>query len=71
MKCRRSYHKINNDEIEETIRAIFGTASGPKGTLMNGQTKFLEVVSGNRIVEKTFPWAHCYGGHQFGFFTGQ
>ena len=35
------------------------------------KTKFLEVVSGNRIVEKTFPWAHCYGGHQFGFFVGQ
>ncbi|CAB4395646.1 UPF0061-domain-containing protein [Rhizophagus irregularis] len=33
--------------------------------------KFLEIVSGNRIVEGTFPWSHCYGGHQFGFFVGQ
>ncbi|CAI2171172.1 5103_t:CDS:2 [Funneliformis geosporum] len=35
------------------------------------KTEFLEVVSGNRIVKGTFPWAHCYGGHQFGFFAGQ
>ncbi|GBC06944.1 hypothetical protein RclHR1_07160002 [Rhizophagus clarus] len=35
------------------------------------KAKFLEVVSGNRIVEGTFPWSHCYGGHQFGFFAGQ
>ncbi|RIA87260.1 hypothetical protein C1645_297415 [Glomus cerebriforme] len=35
------------------------------------KAKFLEVVSGNRIAEGTFPWSHCYGGHQFGFFVGQ
>ncbi|CAG8603167.1 9036_t:CDS:2 [Funneliformis caledonium] len=35
------------------------------------KTEFLEVVSGNRVVKGTSPWAHCYGGHQFGFFAGQ
>ncbi|KAI9782230.1 MAG: hypothetical protein M1839_005344 [Geoglossum umbratile] len=44
-----------------------------------GRTEeFREVVSGNRILgwdEKTgegiYPWAHCYGGFQFGSWAGQ
>lgn len=28
--------------------------------------EFLQVFSGNRVLEGTRPWALCYGGHQFG-----
>lgn len=32
---------------------------------------FLDVFSGNRIVENSMPYAMCYGGHQFGSWAGQ
>lgn len=32
---------------------------------------FLEVFSGNRVLENMFPYATCYGGHQFGNWAGQ
>jgi len=32
---------------------------------------FLNIFSGNTIVEKTHPYAMCYGGHQFGNWAGQ
>ena len=28
--------------------------------------EFLQVFSGNKILENTRPWSLCYGGHQFG-----
>ena len=32
---------------------------------------FLDVVTGNRVLENTKPYAMCYGGHQFGNWAGQ
>ncbi|KAI8141166.1 hypothetical protein BJV82DRAFT_518828 [Fennellomyces sp. T-0311] len=32
---------------------------------------FLQVFSGNTVLENTRPWSLCYGGHQFGIFAGQ
>jgi uncharacterized protein YdiU (UPF0061 family) len=32
---------------------------------------FLDVFSGNSIVENSTPYAMCYGGHQFGSWAGQ
>ncbi len=32
---------------------------------------FLNVFSGNKILENTKPYAMCYGGHQFGNWAGQ
>ncbi len=32
---------------------------------------FLEVFSGNKVLEGTDPYAMCYGGHQFGHWAGQ
>ena len=33
--------------------------------------EFLEVVTGNKVLENTKPYAMCYGGHQFGNWAGQ
>jgi hypothetical protein len=38
-------YSVYLDEIEELVRAVEGVLSGPKGTLMSGQTKVLEVIS--------------------------
>ncbi|MDG1728995.1 MAG: YdiU family protein [Algibacter sp.] len=32
---------------------------------------FLKVFTGNAVLEKTTPYAMCYGGHQFGNWAGQ
>ncbi|MRI01017.1 YdiU family protein [Kriegella sp. EG-1] len=32
---------------------------------------FLNVITGNKILPKTNPYAMCYGGHQFGNWAGQ
>ncbi|WP_339921918.1 YdiU family protein [uncultured Cyclobacterium sp.] len=32
---------------------------------------FLNVLTGNRVMENTKPYAMCYGGHQFGNWAGQ
>lgn len=32
---------------------------------------FLQVVTGNKVLENTKPYAMCYGGHQFGNWAGQ
>lgn len=32
---------------------------------------FLNIVTGNEIMENTHPYAMCYGGHQFGHWAGQ
>ncbi len=32
---------------------------------------FKEIVTGNRVLEGTHPYAMCYGGHQFGNWAGQ
>ncbi|ORX89448.1 UPF0061-domain-containing protein [Basidiobolus meristosporus CBS 931.73] len=33
--------------------------------------EFTEVFTGNKLLENSKPWAHCYGGHQFGVYAGQ
>ncbi|MCK0123755.1 YdiU family protein [Gelidibacter sp. F2691] len=33
--------------------------------------EFLEVVTGNKVLETTTPYAMCYAGHQFGNWAGQ
>ncbi|KAF7722824.1 hypothetical protein EC973_002669 [Apophysomyces ossiformis] len=33
--------------------------------------EFLQVFSGNICLPDTRPWAHCYGGHQFGAYADQ
>ena len=33
--------------------------------------EFLDIVTGNKILENTKPYAMCYGGHQFGNWAGQ
>jgi uncharacterized protein YdiU (UPF0061 family) len=35
------------------------------------EQEFLEVFTGNKIIEGTTPYAMCYGGHQFGNWAGQ
>lgn len=33
--------------------------------------EFLDIVSGNKVLPNTNPYAMCYGGHQFGHWAGQ
>lgn len=39
------YENHSIDEIEETVRVIFGAMAGSKGVIMDGQTDWLEVVN--------------------------
>ena len=39
------YESLSREEVEETVRAIFGAISGPKGVMMDGQTEWLQVIS--------------------------
>jgi len=32
---------------------------------------FLHLITGNQVLDKTKPYAMCYGGHQFGHWAGQ
>jgi len=36
-----------------------------------GTSTFLKIVTGNKILPNTKPFAMCYGGHQFGNWAGQ
>lgn len=33
--------------------------------------EFLQILTGNKVMEETQPYAMCYGGHQFGSWAGQ
>ncbi|WP_299113028.1 YdiU family protein [uncultured Winogradskyella sp.] len=33
--------------------------------------EFLKIITGNKVLENTKPYAMCYGGHQFGNWAGQ
>jgi len=33
--------------------------------------KFIGMVTGKKVMDNTFPYAMCYGGHQFGHWAGQ
>ncbi|RKP05152.1 hypothetical protein THASP1DRAFT_33007 [Thamnocephalis sphaerospora] len=35
------------------------------------RTEYADVFSGNRLLPGSRPWAHRYGGHQFGYYAGQ
>jgi uncharacterized protein YdiU (UPF0061 family) len=35
------------------------------------QEDFLQLMSGNKVLDNTKPFAMCYGGHQFGTWAGQ
>ena len=50
---------------DEMLTAI-GLEKGEENSL-----EFLNVFSGNKVMEKTEPYAMCYGGHQFGHWAGQ
>lgn len=39
------YGDLDENELEETIRVIGGAFSGPKGVILKGQSKYLEVIS--------------------------
>ena len=49
----------------ELLGAIGGSEADAK------TTSFLNLVTGNRLLENTRPYAMCYGGHQFGNWAGQ
>ena len=33
--------------------------------------EFLDAMSGNALFDEMVSYAHCYGGHQFGYWAGQ
>lgn len=41
------------------------------GDNMTDSDEFVEYLSGNKVMEGSEPAAHCYCGHQFGYFSGQ
>ena len=41
---KAGYKQLAPDEIDETVRAIRGAVAGPKGTMMQGQTRHLAVI---------------------------
>ncbi len=61
--------KTSNPElihISETILTDLGVTKEDTET-----TEFINLFSGNEILENTTPYAMCYGGHQFGHWVGQ
>ncbi len=50
---------------DEMLAAIGLTKEDTESTL------FLDVFTGNKVLENTHPYAMCYGGHQFGNWAGQ
>ncbi|WP_223032742.1 protein adenylyltransferase SelO [Hanstruepera marina] len=61
--------KTSNPELIHVSSDLTNTLG-----LDEGYTKskaFLNVFSGNMVVEGTTPYAMCYGGHQFGHWAGQ
>ncbi len=50
---------------EEMLDAIGLTSEDAKSE------EFLNIFTGNKILENTHPYAMCYGGHQFGNWAGQ
>lgn len=50
---------------EEMLRNLGLTEADSKST------GFLNVLTGNTVMENTKPYAMCYGGHQFGNWAGQ
>jgi len=38
------YQNLSTDEVNETVRVIGGAMAGSKGVIMDGQTKWLEVI---------------------------
>ncbi len=43
---------------------------GMDASFLNSK-EFLEMVTGNKVLPHTKPYAMCYGGHQFGHWAGQ
>ncbi|MFD0964209.1 protein adenylyltransferase SelO [Pseudofulvibacter geojedonensis] len=61
--------KTSNPELLHVSDELLNTLSISKET---SQTKeFLDVVTGNKVLKDTHPYAMCYGGHQFGNWAGQ
>lgn len=50
---------------EEMLEAIGLTSEDASSN------KFLNIFTGNEVIENTHPYAMCYGGHQFGNWAGQ
>ncbi|KAG0177348.1 hypothetical protein DFQ28_006030 [Apophysomyces sp. BC1034] len=42
-----------------------------RDTIKDNEDEFVQVFSGNTVLNGTRPWALCYGGHQFGTYADQ
>ena len=54
---------------EDTLKLIDFPIDEVKDVYLNEE--FAEYFSGNKILDGARPAAHCYCGHQFGYFSGQ
>jgi len=68
------FSRVETTPLENPRTVIYSTdALGllglPESELK--RTEFAEFFSGNRLLSGSKPAAHCYCGHQFGYFAGQ
>lgn len=52
--------------VSDEVAELIGLKEGDKTSDL-----FLQVFSGNQVLEGTAPFSMCYGGHQFGHWAGQ
>jgi len=66
---RVSTTPLKNPKTVVYSMSALGLLDLPEGELK--RTEFAEFFSGNRLLSGSEPAAHCYCGHQFGYFAGQ
>lgn len=68
------FSRVSTTPVKNPITVVYSTdAMGLLG-LPESELKrpeFTEFFSGNRLLSGSEPAAHCYCGHQFGYFAGQ
>jgi uncharacterized protein YdiU (UPF0061 family) len=63
---------VENPSIVSICDKIMHDALGVhKGVIMENHQEWAQILSGNQLLEGSKPLAHCYCGHQFGYFAGQ
>ena len=68
------FSRVSTTPVKNPRTVIYASdAMGLLGLPENelNRTEFAEFFSGNRQLTGSKPAAHCYSGHQFGYFAGQ
>jgi serine/tyrosine/threonine adenylyltransferase len=71
------YSVVNPEPVKDpeivsiSDKAMKSTLDVSKLDILYRKDKWTKILSGNEVPEGSCPIAHCYAGHQFGYFAGQ